>query len=141
MRVSDFDYSLPPELIAQEPFEPRDAARMLVLARGERTPPWHRTDLAPPRRGSDPMPLGQSADATSPRLASGGMARDGMEQRHARTGMEHRHVRDLPEVLRAGDLLVANRSRVLPARILGRLSGGGQAEFLLLRPLGPGRWE
>ena len=36
---------------------------------------------------------------------------------------------------------MANRSRVLPARILGRLSGGGRAEFLLLRPLGPGRWE
>ncbi|NPV71592.1 MAG: tRNA preQ1(34) S-adenosylmethionine ribosyltransferase-isomerase QueA [Firmicutes bacterium] len=33
MRVSDFDYSLPRELIAQEPVEPRDASRLLVLHR------------------------------------------------------------------------------------------------------------
>ena len=43
--------------------------------------------------------------------------------------------------MRPGDLLVANRSRVLPARVLGRLPGGGRAELLLLRPLGPGQWE
>ena len=52
-----------------------------------------------------------------------------------------RHVRDLPELLRPGDLLVANRSRVLPARICGTLRGGGQAEALLLRALARGRWE
>ena len=33
MLTSDFDYYLPPELIAQTPIEPRDAARMLVLHR------------------------------------------------------------------------------------------------------------
>ena len=33
MRTSDFDYELPPELIAQTPVEPRDAARLLVLDR------------------------------------------------------------------------------------------------------------
>ncbi|MFQ6027188.1 MAG: S-adenosylmethionine:tRNA ribosyltransferase-isomerase, partial [Dehalococcoidia bacterium] len=33
MRTSDFDYHLPPELIAQTPIEPRDAARLLVLHR------------------------------------------------------------------------------------------------------------
>jgi S-adenosylmethionine:tRNA ribosyltransferase-isomerase len=53
----------------------------------------------------------------------------------------HHLVRDLPRLLRPGDLLVANRSRVLPARILGRLRGGGRAELLLLRRLGAGRWE
>ena len=30
MRTSEFDYDLPPELIAQQPVEPRDAARLLV---------------------------------------------------------------------------------------------------------------
>jgi len=55
--------------------------------------------------------------------------------------MQHRHVRDLPELLRPGDLLVANRSRVLPARIRGTLRGGGHAELLLLKRLEPGRWE
>src|SRR5579859_1093180 len=92
MRLSDFDYSLPHELIAQQPVEPRDAARLLLL-----------------RRESE--------------------------------SCAHFHVRDLPELLRPGDLVVANRSRVLPARVLGRLSGGGRAELLLLRPLAPGQWE
>src|SRR5438445_3542588 len=92
MRLSDFDYALPPERIAQTPIEPRDAARLLTLDR--------------------------------------------------ETGaLGHHHVRDLPDLLHPGDLLVANGSRVLPARITGRLRGGGRAELLLLRRLAPGRWE
>ncbi len=92
MRLADFDYALPAELIAQEPLEPRDAARLLVLDRAS-----------------------------------------------AKTALHH--VRELPELLRPGDLLVANRSRVLPARVRGRLSGGGAAELLLLRLLAPGKWQ
>src|SRR5437763_2509966 len=92
MRLSDFDYTLPQELIAQTPVEPRDAARLLVLDR-----------------------------------KSGAIA--------------HHHVHDLPDLLHAGDLIVANRSRVLPARIHGRLRGGGHAELLLLRRLSRGAWE
>jgi S-adenosylmethionine:tRNA ribosyltransferase-isomerase len=92
MRLADFDYDLPEDLIAQAPVEPRDAARLLVLDR--------------------------SAKA-----------------------LAHHHVSDLPELLRAGDLLVANRSRVLPARVRGRLRGGGNAEFLLLKRLAAGHWE
>ena len=84
MHLADFDYTLPPELIAQTPIEPRDAARLLVLDR--------RTD-----------------------------------------NMVHHRVSDLPDLLRPGDLLVANRSRVLPARVRGVLRGGGHAEILLLR--------
>jgi S-adenosylmethionine:tRNA ribosyltransferase-isomerase len=48
---------------------------------------------------------------------------------------------ELPDQLQPGDLLVANRSRVLPARLLGRRPGGGGAEVLLLGglvPHGPG---
>src|ERR671937_3117683 len=59
----------------------------------------------------------------------------------ASNALAHRHVRDLPDLLRPGDLLVANRSRVLPARIRGTLRGGGLAEALLLRNLEPGRWQ
>jgi S-adenosylmethionine:tRNA ribosyltransferase-isomerase len=92
MQLSDFDYDLPAERIAQAPIEPRDAARLLVLDRG--------------------------SDA-----------------------LRHRHVRDLPDLLRPGDLVVANRSRVLPARVYGQMKGGGRAELLLLRRLAAGRWQ
>jgi S-adenosylmethionine:tRNA ribosyltransferase-isomerase len=96
MRTSDFDYELPPELIAQTPIEPRDASRLLVVDR-----------------------------------ATGALA--------------HRHFRDIGDYLRPGDLLVANRSRVIPARLAGRKAdSGGAVEALLLarRPdLGPEYWE
>ena len=93
MRTADFDYQLPPELIAQHPAAERDAARMLVL---------------------DPS-----------------------------SGLVDRTVRDLPEYLEAGDVLVLNDSRVLPARLIGQRRDGGEAEVLLLRPLpeGHSRWE
>ena len=84
MNTSDFDYALPPELIAQTPIEPRDASRLLVV--------------------------------------------------HRDTGrLEHRVFRDIVEYLRPGDLLVANDSRVIPARLHGRKATGGQVEILLLR--------
>ena len=53
----------------------------------------------------------------------------------------HRDFAALPELLSPGDLLVLNRSRVIPARLLGRRKGGGTAEVLLVRRLGEGRWE
>ncbi|HUS44334.1 MAG TPA: tRNA preQ1(34) S-adenosylmethionine ribosyltransferase-isomerase QueA [Ilumatobacteraceae bacterium] len=56
---------------------------------------------------------------------------------------EHRHVRDLPELLRAGDLLVLNETRVIPARLRLRRVTGGAAEVLLLEPWDADRrtWE
>jgi S-adenosylmethionine:tRNA ribosyltransferase-isomerase len=95
MKVADFDYELPPELIAQEPAERRDGARMLVLDRAART-------------------------------------------------FEHRRFADLPAYLRANDLLVANDTRVIPARVFGRKAKegtGGKVEFLLLEETGPGVWD
>ena len=71
MDTALFDYLLPPELIAQEPTEPRDAARLLIAGRAS----------------GDPL---------------------------------HRHVSDLASFLRPGDLLVLNRTRVIPARLFGR---------------------
>ncbi len=55
--------------------------------------------------------------------------------------IEHRRFYDLPELLRAGDCLVVNDSRVLPARLLGCRSSGGSVELGLLRDLGEGKWE
>ena len=60
-----------------------------------------------------------------------------------RTGeTAHRHFYELPQLLRPGDCLVLNNSRVLPARLIGRrLPGGGACEVLLLTDRGDGLWE
>ena len=52
---------------------------------------------------------------------------------------EHRVFRDLPGLMRAGDVLVVNESRVLPVRLLGAKPTGARAEVFLLRPLGEDR--
>ncbi len=93
MRTADFDYALPPELIAQTPVEPRDASRLLVL--------------------------------------------------HRRSGeLEHHLFHELGSFLRPGDLLVANESRVIPARLFGRKEPtGARVEMLLLNKRTDGSWE
>lgn len=56
--------------------------------------------------------------------------------------MAHRHFHDLPEYLRAGDILVKNNTRVLPARLVGsRDKTGGRWECLFLSFAGPGLWQ
>jgi S-adenosylmethionine:tRNA ribosyltransferase-isomerase len=93
MQTSDFDYDLPPELIAQRPPPSRDDARMLVLDRGRDT-------------------------------------------------VAHRRVRDLPGHLRAGDVLVLNNTRVIPARLLGRkIPSGGKVDVLLVEETSAGVWQ
>jgi S-adenosylmethionine:tRNA ribosyltransferase-isomerase len=83
MRIADFAYELPDELIAQEA-APRGESRLLAMDRG-----------------------------------SG--------------AVRHLHVGDLPSLLRAGDLLVVNDTRVFAARLLGRrVPSGGAVECLLL---------
>ena len=97
MRTDDFDYDLPQELIAQEPAEPRDSCRLMVLH----------------REGAD-------APGAVP-LESGG-------------SVEHRRFHDIVDYLEPGDLLVANETRVMPARLIGHKAGtGGRAETLLLK--------
>lgn len=92
MDVADFDYELPAAAIAQQPIEPRHAARLLV-------------DRGP---GREPA---------------------------------HRQVHDLPGLVRPGDVLVVNDTRVQPARLHLRKATGGAVEVLLLTRVGPGRWE
>ena len=82
LTLSDFDFALPRELIAQHPARERSAARLLDAS-------------------------------TEP-------ARD-------------RHVRDLPELLRAGDLLVVNDTAVIKARLFGVKTSGGAVEALVER--------
>ncbi len=50
--------------------------------------------------------------------------------------LQDRHVRDLPELLQAGDLLVFNDTRVIPARLFGHKASGGRVEILIERLLG-----
>ena len=50
------------------------------------------------------------------------------------SSVRHGHIYDLPDVLPEGALLVANNSKVLPARLLGHRKTGGAVEFLLLTP-------
>ncbi len=93
MRIDQLDYELPPELIAQQPVEPRDRSRLMVV---------HRT------RGT----------------------------------IEHRLFADLPAIVRPGDCLVMNDTRVLPARLVGRrLATGGRWEGLFLGEATAGAWE
>ena len=92
MQLSDLDYELPPELIAQHPAARRDESRLLVYERG-----------------------------------SG--------------AVRHRRFAELPEEL-SGELVVANDTRVVPARIRARRESGGAAEVLLLERIDDaGGWE
>jgi S-adenosylmethionine:tRNA ribosyltransferase-isomerase len=54
--------------------------------------------------------------------------------------VRHRRFSELPEELGA-ELVVVNETRVIPARLRLRRPGGGEAEVLLLEPLGDGEWE
>ncbi len=55
--------------------------------------------------------------------------------------IEHRHFYELPEFIKAGDCLVLNNSRVLPARLIGARKTGGAVELVLLKDLGDNLWE
>lgn len=88
MQLSDFDYELPEELIAQFPANERSGSRLLVLE------------------------------------APGRPLRD-------------LRFTDLPALLRAGDLLVFNDTRVMQARLFGRKVSGGRLELLVERVLAP----
>lgn len=60
----------------------------------------------------------------------------------AKGGMEHRSFADIGDYLRAGDVLVFNQTRVIPARLHGvKAETGGKIEFLLLRREGEGIWR
>lgn len=52
--------------------------------------------------------------------------------------LRHRRFSDLAELLRPGDLLVLNDTRVIPARLVGRKPSGGRVELLLVEPVEPG---
>ena len=93
MKLSEFDYNLPEELIAQTPLQKRDTSRLMVLNRKERT-------------------------------------------------IEDKHFYDILDYLHAGDILVRNNTKVIPARLYGtKEETNGHVEVLLLKDLGNNVWE
>ena len=93
MLLSEFEFELPEELIAQSPLERRDASKMLVLDRSKNV--WEDCQFS-----------------------------------------------QLPGLLKRGDVLVVNNTRVFPARLIGhRVPSGGKAEIFLVKQLEENRWE
>ena len=93
MRVEDFDYELPQELIAQEPLSDRSSSRLLTLDKV----------------------TGETA---------------------------HKTFKDITGMLKEGDCLVLNNTRVIPARLIGaKEETGGAIEMLLLKRVNTSDWE
>ena len=95
MKVSDFNYELPKELIAQHPLEKRDESRLMVLNRDTKK-------------------------------------------------IENKTFKDIIDYLEPGDCLVRNNTKVIPARLYGKIIGKESqkpVEFLLLKQLENNNWE
>jgi S-adenosylmethionine:tRNA ribosyltransferase-isomerase len=124
MRVDDFDFELPEDRIALRPVSPRDSARLLIVRPGEAVPsvPFPNGERSAER--SEGQVRGSSEVSPSPaaRLAARGNL---LPKGRGRTGhsaipeFEDRVVRDLPQLLRAGDVLVFNDTKVIPAQLRG----------------------
>jgi S-adenosylmethionine:tRNA ribosyltransferase-isomerase len=92
MLLSDFNYDLPEDRIAQEQAVPRDSAKLMLINRQTQQ-------------------------------------------------ISHHHVYDLPTLLPKEYFIVANNTKVFPARILGAKPTGGKVEILLTEPLGQSRYK
>ncbi|MXZ12581.1 MAG: tRNA preQ1(34) S-adenosylmethionine ribosyltransferase-isomerase QueA [Candidatus Dadabacteria bacterium] len=92
MRTDQFDYDLPPRLIAHYPLSKRSSSRLLVVDRKTRR-------------------------------------------------FSHARFSDLKDLLRRGDLMVLNNTRVIPARLAGHVERRGDVEFLLTERKDETRWK
>jgi S-adenosylmethionine:tRNA ribosyltransferase-isomerase len=123
LRTADFEYDLPPELIAQEPLTDRTGSRLLVLLRNDRREGPHDRRHAPrvgvlPRRVSllgERTPIGASAVVDS-------------------------LFTELPSLIPPGDLLILNTTKVRHARLLGKRPSKAAAEVLLIHPGSGDTW-
>lgn len=87
LEISDFEYDLPADRIAQKPLDKKDHSKLMVL------------------------------------------------DRQNTSSLQHKHFFDLPGLLKPGDLLVVNDTRVLPSRLVAKRKSGGTIKILLLKPL------
>jgi S-adenosylmethionine:tRNA ribosyltransferase-isomerase len=92
MKLSDFDFDLPDNLIAQNAVEPRDYSKLMVLDKNKQT-------------------------------------------------IEHKKFYNIADYLKKGDVLVVNRTRVIPARLFGKKDTGSILECFLLKRLDLDTWE
>ena len=92
MLISDFDFVLPEELIAQTPLEKRENSRMLVVNRTEKT-------------------------------------------------FRDEHFYNFPNLLKKGDVLVLNNTKVFPARLVGASETGAKIELFLIQNIENQTWE
>jgi S-adenosylmethionine:tRNA ribosyltransferase-isomerase len=131
LRTADFDYDLPPELIAQEPLADRAGSRLLMVLRADR-----RIGVAPDRRTERPIrALGRRAAV----IRSIGIPAG---ERHSVGGgvLADTWFAQLASLIPAGDLVVLNTTRVRHARLLGTRPSGAPAEVLLIHPAAEGGW-
>jgi S-adenosylmethionine:tRNA ribosyltransferase-isomerase len=155
MRTDLFDFELPEDRIALHPASPRDAARLLVV----RPAIWAPSPRPSPQRGEGEVnaevrvftSLERDQDArslpsphsTSPRrgeVAADVLAAAG----EGAYGLEDRIVRELPQLLRPGDALIFNDTRVIPAALEGvRRRGELEAHIsvTLIERLDQSRWR
>jgi S-adenosylmethionine:tRNA ribosyltransferase-isomerase len=133
LRTADFDYDLPPELIAQEPLPERSGSRLLVVLRAERRAGSERD--AGGRRATRGRSDRRDSAGFAPQSVPGGgtpVAGNGV--------LVDSRFTHLAGLIPPGDLLVINTSRVRHARLLGTRPSGAPAEVLLLHPGADGDW-
>ena len=129
-RTADFDYQLPPELIAQEPLAERSASRLLMVLRADRRAagPDRRAERGSQRGRRDSDTFRQPALLPGDgRAVPGGVLVDSWFSQ-------------LPSLIPAGDLVVLNTTRVRHARLLGTRASGAPAEVLLIHPATDDSW-
>lgn len=112
--LSDFDYDLPAELIAQQPAAVRGESRLLLVPRA-----------------------GRREDGTAGGAGTAGRPPAGPPDHPVLADLRFPAIVDL---IPPGDLLVLNSTRVRHARLLGTRPSGGPAEVLLLHPAAGDAW-
>jgi S-adenosylmethionine:tRNA ribosyltransferase-isomerase len=142
MRTDLFDFDLPDDRIALEPVSPRDAARLLVVRPSSPSPRERHAEgvLSARREGRGEGQQQASALVSAPHPNPLPI----LEERWGEgTAFQDRVVRNLPELLRPGDVLVFNDTRVIRAALQGgRWRGENRAQiaFNLHKRLDESRW-
>ena len=137
MQRHDFAYELPPELIAQTPLAERSGSRLLVLDPRDPGAAATRRDGVRP---DDALRDGGERGLAHQTSARGDATDRGLaHQDYARRENVFRDctMRDFPNLLRPGDLLVFNDTKVVAARLLGTKPSGGRVEIFLERVVAP----